>query len=94
MEDLATLEISRAQVWQWLRHGVELEDGSKVTREHVRAVFAAELARILAELGPDSDTGGQLPPRRRRGGRIFTESAFRPFLTTASAPADATKQTL
>ena len=33
MEDAATAEISRAQVWQWVRHGAHFDDGRKVTRE-------------------------------------------------------------
>ena len=43
MEDLATLEISRAQVWQWLHHNVTLDDGTEVTRDLVRRVFDEEL---------------------------------------------------
>ena len=51
MEDLATLEISRAQVWQWLHHGVSLDDGTVVTHALVGRIFEQELARILAEPG-------------------------------------------
>lgn len=43
MEDAATAEISRAQVWQWLKHGARLEDGRPVTRALVRAVLREEL---------------------------------------------------
>ena len=49
MEDLATLEISRAQTWQWLHHGVKLEDGTPVTETLVRQVFKEELGRIIEE---------------------------------------------
>ena len=49
MEDLATLEISRAQVWQWLFHKVELDDGTEVTRELVQKLFDEECRRILAD---------------------------------------------
>ena len=44
MEDAATAEISRAQVWQWVRHGVTLTDGRTVTMDLVREIMAAELA--------------------------------------------------
>ncbi|MBY0506088.1 MAG: malate synthase A [Bryobacteraceae bacterium] len=44
MEDAATAEISRAQVWQWVRHGVQLTDGRTVTMDLVRETMAAELA--------------------------------------------------
>jgi malate synthase len=51
MEDTATAEISRSQVWQWLRHGVRLEGGGPVTAEHVRTVEGEELERMRAETG-------------------------------------------
>ncbi len=54
MEDLATLEISRAQTAQWLRHGAELEDGRRVDAALVRQIFDQELERIGSELAEDS----------------------------------------
>src|SRR6478672_11868753 len=52
MEDAATAEISRAQVWQWLRHPEgKLDDGRKVTTELFREVLEEELAKISDELG-------------------------------------------
>jgi len=50
MEDLATLEISRAQVWQWLRHKILLEEGIPVTPNLVKKLFKEELEIILEEL--------------------------------------------
>lgn len=44
MEDAATAEISRSQVWQWLHHGITLDDGAKVTPELVRKAISDELA--------------------------------------------------
>jgi malate synthase len=52
MEDLATLEISRAQTWQWLHHTIRLEEGWRVTRELVDRTFNEELATILTEVEP------------------------------------------
>jgi malate synthase len=46
MEDAATAEISRAQLWQWLRHGAKLEDGRSVTQDMVQAMLEAELNRL------------------------------------------------
>ena len=51
MEDAATAEISRAQVWQWLRHGVILDDGTRVTRRLVLRVVDEEMKRINEETG-------------------------------------------
>jgi len=48
MEDAATAEISRTQVWQWLHHGAAFEDGRKVTPELVQQITQQELARLIA----------------------------------------------
>jgi malate synthase len=53
MEDAATAEIARSQVWQWVRHGVELSDGRPVTDDLVRWAADEELERIRAEVGND-----------------------------------------
>ena len=46
MEDAATAEISRAQLWQWLRHGVRLEDGRAFTPELYKAIHKEELEKL------------------------------------------------
>ena len=53
MEDAATAEIARSQVWQWVRHAAELEDGTRVDPELVRKLEAEELEKIRAEVGDD-----------------------------------------
>ena len=53
MEDAATAEIARGQVWQWVRHGAELDDGRPITAELVRELETAELERIREEIGDD-----------------------------------------
>jgi malate synthase len=53
MEDAATAEIARAQVWQWVRHGQSLDDGREVTPELVRELEVSELERIRGEIGDD-----------------------------------------
>ncbi|HEV3049240.1 MAG TPA: malate synthase A, partial [Longimicrobium sp.] len=52
MEDAATAEISRAQVWQWIHHGATLEDGRHVTRELFRKVLAEELVHLEKDGAP------------------------------------------
>jgi len=91
MEDLATLEISRAQTWQWISNAVRLDDGPEVTRELVRRIFAEELVRIHGEVGENlggSAAAGEWKERFTRAAdeaaRIFTEETFRPFLATKS----------
>lgn len=51
MEDAATAEIARAQIWQWVRHGARLREGPAVTRERVRRVMAEELEALRSWLG-------------------------------------------
>jgi malate synthase len=53
MEDAATAEISRAQVWQWIHHGEVLDDGRPVTPELVRTLAGEELEKIRDEIGDD-----------------------------------------
>ena len=50
MEDLATLEISRAQTWQWLHHRIALDNGKTVTVDLVKGIFREELEKILDEV--------------------------------------------
>jgi malate synthase len=54
MEDAATAEISRAQIWQWVHHGVELADGRTVTAELVRLLIDKETAKIREAVGEDT----------------------------------------
>ena len=53
MEDAATAEISRGQIWQWIRHGAKLDDGRTVTPELVRELATEELETIRQEIGDD-----------------------------------------
>jgi malate synthase len=53
MEDAATAEIARSQVWQWVRQRARLEDGRPVTRELVLALLEQETSRIHAEVGEE-----------------------------------------
>jgi malate synthase len=53
MEDAATAEIARSQVWQWRRHGVVLPDGRPVSDDVVRQLESEELERVRQEIGDD-----------------------------------------
>lgn len=78
MEDAATAEISRSQIWQWIRSpkGV-LEDGRKVTANMVRAMIPEELARVKALVGTGStyDRAAQIVEK------MSTSDSFAEFLT-------------
>jgi malate synthase len=82
MEDAATAEISRAQVWQWIRHprGV-LDDGRKVTVEMFRELLREELARIEQALGAEEYAGRAFGQASAIFGKITTADDFVDFLT-------------
>jgi len=82
MEDAATCEISRTQVWQWIRHpGGVLDDGRKVTRELFRSVLGEELDKIRADVGPETFDRGMYPLAREIFDRVTTSDEFVEFLT-------------
>ncbi len=58
MEDAATAEISRTQLWQWIHHQVTLEDGRPVTADMVHRIIAEELEGIRNKIGNDAFEGG------------------------------------
>jgi len=82
MEDAATAEISRAQIWQWIHHptGV-LDDGRKVTVELYRKITGEELAKLRARLGEAAFASGNYERAARILDEISTAEAFETFLT-------------
>ena len=81
MEDAATAEISRSQVWQWVDHGVSLAAGATVTRELVKTIEQEELAKIRKSVGDDFYASG----RYEEAASLFDDVAlardFAEFLT-------------
>jgi malate synthase len=53
MEDAATAEIARSQVWQWVHTGTKLADGRPVTAELVRELITDELDKIRQQVGDE-----------------------------------------
>jgi malate synthase len=54
MEDAATAEISRCQLWQWIKHGATLNDGQKITKQFIAAAIKKEADRIKNNLGAET----------------------------------------
>jgi malate synthase len=82
MEDAATAEISRAQLWQWVHHPTAvLADGSRITIERVRDVLTRELARLRVEQGEAAFRGGHYEAAARLLERLTADPEFAPFLT-------------
>jgi malate synthase A len=80
MEDAATAEISRTQVWQWIHHGATLVDGRRVTKGLFGQVLAEELAQIRAELG-DRWAQSRFDDAARLFERLSTADECASFLT-------------
>jgi malate synthase len=81
MEDAATAEISRTQVWQWLRHRAALDDGRPVDAALVRRLLDAEMAAVRTEVGPARFEGGRFKDAIDLFGRLVFSSSFEEFLT-------------
>ena len=81
MEDVATAEISRSQVWQWIRHSARLSDGSKVTDDLVREIADEEMGKILARLGPEAWSKSRFADARAVFEQVSVSESFPEFLT-------------
>ncbi len=81
MEDAATAEISRTQVWQQVRHGVKLDDGSPVDAGRVRAVIGETLDDLRAVLGNARMAAGRFDDAARLFEALATAETLTDFLT-------------
>jgi malate synthase len=81
MEDAATAEISRSQIWQWVHHGSQLQDGRTVTAELVRQVLDEETAKIHEEAGDETWEAGRPDETRAIFERVALDPDLKQFLT-------------
>jgi malate synthase len=81
MEDAATAEISRSQVWQWIHHGASLNTGQRVTRELVQQLEEEELARIRQGLSPQAAASNRFDEARELFDAVALSEQFVEFLT-------------
>ncbi len=86
MEDAATAEISRSQIWQWCHHGVSFSDGRTVTPELVRSVLDEETAKIRAEVGDQLWQEGRPAETREIFERVALSAELIEFLTVPAYP--------
>ena len=77
MEDAATAEISRTQLWQWIRHGASIDGGGIMTREYYLAVRGEELTRLATA----SDAGSRLGDAVALLDALVLQDEFEEFLT-------------
>jgi malate synthase len=80
MEDAATAEISRAQIWQWLYHGAQLADGRTVTPKLFRDTLEDEMDKVRASLGAVAP-GGRFVEATDLFAAMSLNTSFEEFLT-------------
>jgi malate synthase len=81
MEDAATAEISRTQIWQWLHHGATLNDGRQVTEQFVRSLLEEELASIRQDVGNELYASGKYELSARLFEGLIVQEELQEFLT-------------
>jgi malate synthase len=86
MEDAATAEISRAQIWQWIRHGTRMADGRPVTVALYKKILGEEVGRLGWQSGSGDSRTGAFADRRHSQvvellDSLILSSEFTEFLT-------------
>jgi len=81
MEDAATAEICRAQVWQWVRHAAKLNDGRPVTADMVKRITEEQLTKLRGDLGAARFDSGAFGNAAKIFQELMTNRDFPEFLT-------------
>lgn len=84
MEDAATAEISRTQVWQWLKNEVLLEDGRKFSRELYDTIFDDEVEKLVTEFGEENIKNTKFTLAIELFNKMVTNDDFEEFLTLSA----------
>ncbi|MDH3235300.1 MAG: malate synthase A [Alphaproteobacteria bacterium] len=81
MEDAATAEISRSQLWQWRKHGASITDGPEIEDELLERLFAEEMEKIKELVGEDAFASGKYDEARDLFWDMTVSDEFQEFLT-------------
>ena len=81
MEDAATAEISRAQIWQWIKHGSKTVEGIQITKEYFNKLLEEELQKIKSMIGKENYNNGKFKEASDIFNTISTSDNFEEFLT-------------
>jgi malate synthase len=85
MEDAATAEISRAQIWQWIHQpNAHLQDGSPITTELFRSLVPGQLANIKESVGEEQFINGKYEEAAELLDGLVTQDTFPEFLTLSA----------
>ena len=81
MEDAATAEISRAQIWQWLKHKTKTVEGKEITFEYYNKLLQEELTKIKKNIGLEKYNLGKYKEASQIFNDMSTSEKFEEFLT-------------
>jgi len=81
MEDVATAEISRSQVWQWVRHSSKLSEGPSVNADLVREIADEEMTSLRERYGEEAWAKSRFEEARKVFEEVALAKDFKPFLT-------------
>jgi malate synthase len=81
MEDAATAEICRTQLWQWIHHGARLDDGRTVTRDFVEHVIHDEMRQMMTDVDAERFAAGRFAEARVLFERVACSECLEEFLT-------------
>ncbi|MBX6427024.1 MAG: malate synthase A [Variibacter sp.] len=81
MEDAATAEISRAQIWQWIKYGVALDTGVTASPEFFKRALAEEMEKVKGEIGEEAYENGRFPEAIALFSELSLAEEFPEFLT-------------
>eukprot|EP00164_Ancoracysta_twista_P000190 GFYU01000273.1.p2 GENE.GFYU01000273.1~~GFYU01000273.1.p2 ORF type:complete len:174 (-),score=52.80 GFYU01000273.1:116-604(-) len=86
MEDAATMEIGRTQVWQWIRHGTKLNDGRVITRDFVANIIREEAAKLKKAVGDAKYNGGKYAGAVSLTEKLCLDNEYYDFSTSEAYP--------
>lgn len=81
MEDAATAEISRAQVWQWVKHSAKLSTGETITAKMVKDMIPQQLEKIQTLIGEENFSKGKFTEAAKLFEQLVLSEEFEEFLT-------------
>jgi malate synthase len=84
MEDAATAEISRTQLWQWVHHGAKLDDGRIIDAALIKTIIAQELEKIRTSVGETAFTAGHYVKAAHMLEEQTLSNSYTEFLTLAA----------
>jgi malate synthase len=83
MEDAATAEISRSQLWQWVRHNAQTKEGKTITPEWITQMLDEELNAIKSQIGEKKYSASKFPQAKNFLAGTIKGGDYSEFLTVS-----------